>query len=140
MLLSCRILGDVANVNSFDCVAAAEFNDGDSPSVFFQLIDLAKDQGLQGWKPAGRRYMPAAAATLQVTFDSIDTSKQLVRQAIQPFVQDPSIWKVDILPTDAGKLRGTVAIRLLLTEGSIVTNGSLRGALRIGVSNSNCSC
>lgn len=129
MQLSARILKDVQGVNSFDYAEAAEFTEGDTPVIYFQILDLGKDSGLRGFMPAGRRYMPAAGATLQITLDNTDDAKKFVRAATQPFATDPSIWRIETLTTD--KLRGTIAMRLLLTEGSVITRGSLKAAILV---------
>jgi hypothetical protein len=129
MLLSARFLNDVANVNSFEYADVAEFTEGDPASVYFQLIDSSLDKAVEGFVPAGRRYVPASGATLQVTIESLDDSKEIVRSATQPFANDGSIWKVDLLATD--KIRGTANLRLKLTEGSVVRSGLVKSGFRI---------
>lgn len=129
MLLSARFLNDVANVNSFEYADVAEFTEGDPAAVYIQLIDASLDKSLEGFVPAGRRYVPAVGATLQCTVESLDDSKQIVRMATQPFSSDGSVWKLDFLATD--KIRGTANIRLKLTEGSVVRNGLVKSGLRI---------
>jgi len=123
MLLSCRILENAQGVNAFDYVEAARLTEGDTPSVYFQLVDITKDA------PVGRRFIPATGATLQITLAHINDAKQVVRTATQPFAQDPSIWKFDILTSDV--LRGTVTLRLKLTEGSRVTKGMRKAAILV---------
>jgi hypothetical protein len=136
MLLSTRILNNVAGVNSFEYVQAATFTAGDTPSVYFQLIDASVDRATQGFVPAGRRFMPAAGATLEVTLDSVDNARKIVRSASQPFPLDPSIWKVDILSTD--NIKGTVSMALKLTEGIKITRGRLTAALLISSVDTGC--
>ncbi len=135
MLLSARILDSVGSVNDFNYVDQAGFTEGDVARVFFQLIDATKDSVLQQFKPAGRRFCPAASATLSVRLDNIDDAKQLTREAVQPYATlDASIWYVDVLATD--KVRGTVDLVLTLTEGSKVTRGRVPAA--ISVANQGC--
>lgn len=129
MKLSLRMLDSVSGVNNFEFVNQVLMTEGDTPTLYFQLIDLAKDRADQGYDPAGRRYIPATGATVQVTLDHIDQARKVVRAAAQPFPQDPSIWSVAILPTD--KLRGTVNVKLQLTEGTQITQGLLLGALNV---------
>lgn len=129
MLLSARFLNDVASVNSFEYADQAEFTEGDTTSVFIQLVDVSLDRAQDGYIPAGRRYVPASGATLQCTVESIDDSKTLVRYATQPFSADGSVWKLDILGTD--NVRGTANIRLKLNEGGVVRNGLVKNGLRI---------
>ena len=125
MLLSGRILTDVGGVNIFDYAESAQFTEGDAPSIYIQLIDVAKDQKLT---PPGRRYMPAAGALLEVTIGNVDTAKVVTRTASQPFSNDPSIWKIYLLTTDP--VRGTVDVTLKLTEGAVITRGYMRSAIR----------
>ena len=129
MLLSARFLNDVANVNSFEHADVAEFTEGDPASVYFQLIDASLDKVVDGYVPAGRRYVPAVGATLQCTVESLDDAKQIVRLATQPFSNDGSIWKLDFLSTD--KIRGTANLRLKLTEGAVIRTGVVKNAFRI---------
>jgi hypothetical protein len=121
MLLRARILYNVSSVNKFDYVDQAEFTQGDSVDIYFQLTDANLDKAVAGYQPAGRRYMPADGATLSVKLDNIDDNIQVTRAASQPFTQDPSIWKVSVLATD--KIVGTCALVLTLTESGVVTNG-----------------
>lgn len=126
MLLSARILSNVASVNVFTYENVARFTEGDGPDLYFQLIDASLDRQCD---PPGRRYMPAAGATLEVTVQNIDNTKTLVRFASQPYATDPSIWKLTLLPTD--KVRGTADLRLKLTESPKVTNGVAKMALSV---------
>jgi hypothetical protein len=133
MLLACRFLADVANVNSFDGVASSiSMNAGDTQALYFQLVDTSVDRKDQGFNPPGRRYIPASGATVSVTFTNTDTGPDvcvtefggsrinpsvqatLIRSASNPFAQDTSIWKVQLLGTDS--LKGTVNVAVTLTE------------------------
>lgn len=129
MRLSARILQNVSGVNGFSYANQAEMTQGDTPTIYFQLVDASLDRPEQGFVPAGRRYMPAAGATLTVVLDSIDDSKKVTRVATQPFAQDPSIWAIPILSTD--KIRGTVNMKLTLTESGQVTQGMAATALLV---------
>lgn len=130
MVLSARMLGNVDSVNDFSYVQSVEMTQGDAGDIFFQLIDLTKDSSLQGYKPAGRRFMPAAAATLSVRLDNLDDNIALTRSAVQAFpTSDPSIWKISVLNTDT--IRGTCALVLTLTQGGVVTYGRKECAVRI---------
>jgi hypothetical protein len=129
MLLSARFLNQVSSVNAFEYASNAQWTEGDTVSLFFQLIDSTVDRQAQGFVPAGRRYMPAAGATLQATLTNIDDSIQIVRSAVQPFVLDPSIWRVDVLSSD--KIRGTCDLVLALREGSVSTNARIVGGVLI---------
>lgn len=118
MLLSARPIKDVGSVNVFTWATQLEYTQGDTVDLYFMLVDRTQDTRSD---PPGRRYMPAAGATLQVTLDNIDQAKQLTRAATQPFTNDPSIWKVSIIATDV--IKGTCGLALALTEGTRVTRG-----------------
>lgn len=128
MLLACRFLIDVAGVNSFEYADSVEWYEGDTQTLYIQLIDAALDRAIDGYVPAGRRYIPSADATLTMTFANIDSAKTIARSATRPFAQDGSIWSVPILATDPFK--GSVAIRLRLNEaGQTKSSGDRPGML-----------
>lgn len=129
MLLSARMLYNVSSVNQFSWTDVVEFTQGDSYDIYFQLIDANLDKPVYGFKPAGRRYMPAVGATLTVRLDNIDDAVAISRPAVQPFAQDPSIWKVSVLATD--KIVGTCALVLTLNESGKVTSGRVQAAVLI---------
>lgn len=129
MLLSCRMFNGVTDVNDFTNVTQYEYVAGTPQTIYIQLIDASKDKAIQGFNPAGKRYTPASGATLQVVVDCIDDAKKIIRTATQPFSGDLSIWSFSILATD--KLRGTATLRLKLTEGAIISYGSLPNAISI---------
>jgi hypothetical protein len=85
-----KILNPVFDVNNFNEVNKLELIQGNTQSIYFQLQSRT-----------GQRYIPDALATIQVTFDHIDSNKTLTRTAIKPFATDDrSVWKLDILATD----------------------------------------
>jgi hypothetical protein len=129
MLLSARPLINVANVNTWSFADQIAFTQGDQVTIYFQLIDVLKDTSVQGFKPAGRRYIPASGATLSVTIPNIDTSKILTKVATNPYANDTSIWSFTILPTDP--VVGTITLKLALTEGGVITYGVVNTALSI---------
>lgn len=129
-MLSARMLNNVASVNAFDWANQVQATAGDGPyDVYFQLIDPTVDTVGAGFKPAGRRYAPVAGATLQATITNINDALQVVRAATQPFANDPSIWKVTLMSTDA--IRGTCDLSLKLTESGKVTYGRVAAAVLI---------
>lgn len=121
MLLSLRALENVVNVNTFQHSTQLRFTEGDAPVLYFQLIDASTDLASQGFVPAGRRYVPAAGATLELTLNNIDDARRITRFATQPFANDLSIWALTL--TTADKIRGTVNVKVKLTEGSTVRYG-----------------
>ncbi len=129
MLLGARLLSGVSSVNAFDFVSTVEATQGEAFDVYLQLIDKQRHTQAQGYDPAGLRYMPASGATLTVQVLNLDASKQLTRVASQPYAQDDSIWKFSILATDP--VKGTVNLKLTLTEGAVVRTAYLQAALSV---------
>lgn len=129
MRLSCRILADVGGVNSFRTVESAFANVGDPLTVYLQLVDESLDLASEGFQPAGRRYCPPASTTLKVKTDSTDSTKKVDRSATQPFSNDSSVWKLELLSTD--KVRGTIDLVLTLTEPTRVLTGRRVAGVRI---------
>lgn len=125
MLLSGRVLTDVASVNNFGYGEVFEFTEGDTISLNFQLIDVSVDKDL---RPPGRRFIPAAGATLQAVVHNLSAAKTITRFATQPFAQDGSIWRLDILPTDI--IKGTGSIKLTLNESGKITTGLMDLVIR----------
>ena len=129
MRLSARILSHVADVNTFEAADQAEFTEGDTTHVYFQLIDESADKSTAGFNPPGRRYVPDATCTVQVVFQSVEASRSLQRSASMAFPNDDrSIWKVAILATD--KIVGSRDMKLTMTEGTGVTQRTLNGILK----------
>lgn len=127
MILGARILVDVGNVNTFRYAQYAEFTEMESYTLYFQLVDLSKDTEN---KPLGRRYMPATGAVLSVVIDNIDDARKITKTATQPFINDPSIWSVNILDSDSLRA-GTKALKLTLTEGTAISRGICKSAIRV---------
>lgn len=129
MLLSALMLKDVQSVNSYEPDTELSWTEGDSLDVYFQLIDASLDRVTQGFWPEGRRYVPDTGATLSCVVENIDDAKKITRQAVQPFPNDGSIWRLNVLSSDT--IRGTPQLRLTLTEGTKITRGLVRLALKI---------
>jgi hypothetical protein len=123
------MLQDVASVNSYELTEEVEFTQGDTVDIYFQLVDASLDKAVKGFVPSGRRYVPAAGATLSVKLDNIDDNIQVTRAASQPFANDSSIWKVSVLSTD--RIIGTCAMVLTLTEAGKVTRGRIEAVVLI---------
>jgi hypothetical protein len=122
VLLSCRFLTDVGSVNSYDSVSQFKMGEGEAVTVYLQLIDASKDRADQGFNPAGRRFVPASGATLQVILNNVDTAKTITKNATLAYSGlDHSIWRFDIASTD--KVVGTVNLTLSLTESAKITKG-----------------
>jgi hypothetical protein len=131
MVLSCSFLTDVGGVNSFRESSAISMSEGDTLTVYLKLVDISVNTASEGFKPVGRRYIPATGATLKVSIDnSFDDSKLVTKIANQPFSsQDPSIWSFTIQTTD--RVLGAKNIRLELNESSKITKGIVQGGIRV---------
>jgi len=131
MLLSCIFLTGVANVNVYNESEQFQMTEGDTATVYIQLRDLAVQTAFQGYKNPGRRYIPAAGATLSVQIDTMNSANAavLTKTATQPFPNDPSIWMFTLAATDP--VAGTKRIKLRLTEGATITNGIVNSALLV---------
>jgi hypothetical protein len=130
MVLSARILDNVASVNQFTYEESAKFTEGDQVYVYFQLTDKSVDRAEQGFVPAGRRYMPASGSTLVVTLQNIDSSKTLTKNATQLYsTSDPSIWRITISSSD--EIVGIADALLVLTEPTRTLRGRVSRALSV---------
>jgi len=129
MKLSCRLLTDCNNVNSWHYTNVVEFAEGDTATVYIQLLDESVHSADEGYVPPGRRYVPASGATLSVIMQSLDITRNITRFATQPFPLDGSIWSFNVLPTDG--VRGTIDLILILTEGTKITRGTLKAAIAV---------
>lgn len=129
MILSARILENVSGVNSFSYANQAAFTEGDTPVIYFQLVDASQDRPEKGFVPSGRRFVPANGALLTVSLGSIDDARKISRLATQPFANDPSIWAFQVLTTD--KIRGTVNMNLSLNQGGVLTKGQIQAAVAV---------
>ena len=121
MRLNITPLQDAQGVNDFIYATEIRSTVGDAVDLYFMLSDAEKNLTQHGYNPGGMRYIPAANATLQITFKNIDNRKQFTRFATQPFPQDLSIWKVPVLATDP--VSGTVSMKFVLTEPNGVAGG-----------------
>lgn len=126
MLLSARMLINVADVNTWENSTQLKFSEGDTQTVYIQLIDANKDASL---KPSGKRYVPPATATLSVTITNIDSTKTVVKTASKPYSGDISIWSFSILPADG--IKGTCSLKLQLTDSGVSTYGVVKNALSV---------
>lgn len=126
MRLGIRNLRDVSNVNTFGyALSPPQYTEGDTQSIFFQLVD--EDAPLPGGM--ARRYIPATGATLTVILDSVEIQKQVTRVMVQQFVDDRSIWRLDVNAADP--MRGTVDAFITLNESGAVHRARVKGALRV---------
>lgn len=81
----------VSDVNHFSEVEVIELIRGNPYSLYFRVVQPNKDS---------LRYVPAASSTGLVKFKHTNDAKKINRAATNPFPEDRSIWKIDLLPTD----------------------------------------
>lgn len=115
MKILMKLLESVTTYNSFCEVSELEYMQGSGSDIYFRLVQHKSAKCEECDK---LRYIPELGATIQLTFGSIDSNKQIIRSAVMAFPnEDRSIWKVSMMPTDvlSGVMSGT------LTEGSKVT-------------------
>jgi hypothetical protein len=103
-----KALKNVDNVNSWSYSSTATSYQGQSNSIYFQIVD--KD------RVDSSRYIPASGTTCSIYFPNLDNAKKLTIQASQPFPQDSSIWMVSIA-SNQNISSGNVVFNL--TENSI---------------------
>lgn len=129
MLLSAAMLKNVSDVNSFEYTTSVRGHRDEAIDVYFQLLDANREPhkslGLHATR--GLRYCPAALATLECRLHSIDDSLTVTRYASQPFAQDPSIWRLQLLGTE--NIIGTFALQLTLNESGVIRRGSVQQAV-----------
>jgi hypothetical protein len=129
MILSCTFLSDVGGVNAYREAPTFLMSEGDQVDVYIQLRDISVNPAAQGFKPVGRRYMPATGATLSVSLsNSFDDARVVSKVCTQPYASDPSIWKFTILSTDP--IKGTRNVQLTLTESAVVKKGIVQAGIR----------
>lgn len=128
MQLACRFLKDVSSQNSWTYTTEINAYEAENVPVYLQLVDLAAGT-TDGGPGGGRRFCPAAGATLSVLFDSVDAAKAVTKVATQPFAGDASVWLASVLAGD--KLRGTVTLRITLNETGTIHNAVVENGVRL---------
>jgi hypothetical protein len=116
-------------VNSYSYTPEYNWTEGDTLTVYFQIVDANLDTSNQGFNPPGRRYIPASGSTMTVSLENIDDAKVLSKSATNPFASDLSIWSFNVISTDA--IRGAPQMRITLSEGGTITRGLLKTSIRI---------
>jgi len=138
MRLNAKILKNVASVNQWQYGSQAYVQEGQSNEIYLQLVDLDKVPGTDksvALPENPMRYIPqGSVVTLVATFPSIDSAQELVIEAIQPFADDKSIWKISL---SSSQLPKTGNFKLKLTEDSeeksmLVKNGVSVNLLEVG--------
>jgi hypothetical protein len=119
---------DVGSVNIFEYQNEIKLSAGDQLTVYMQLIDRSVDGPAKGFNPPGRRYCPAASATLTVVLNNVWTGGLLTKVATQPYpTLDASIWSFTIASADP--IGGTIDLLLTLNESGVIHTGRVKTAL-----------
>lgn len=88
-MLGFKFVENYYDINHFEVVETSTFTPTQDAYIFIQLVHVN-----------GLRYIPATGATVEVTFENIDTSHNVTRLAVGVNPEDRSLWKVSILSTD----------------------------------------
>jgi hypothetical protein len=123
-----RLLENVNVYNSFCEVTTFEHVNGNEQDLYIRLIQ--KNAG--GCTECDNlRWIPAALATLSLTFDSIDSANVITRVATMVYPnEDRSIWKVTILAGETinGAMKAVLTengkSETLLLDGRLVATGT----------------
>ena len=130
MKLSAKILKNVDSLNAWVVSESWTVRNnegvGESISLYFQLVDLDRE---------GIRYIAASGSTMQVTFPNLDDSLVITLTATNPFADDRSIWKVDLLST---QLPSSGNVKFSITESGSTRTFSVFNAMQIEKVNSEC--
>lgn len=129
MRLSARILKQVADGSNYDYANQFTYNQGSTADLYIQLVNL--DYNSSNEVP-GIPYHALTGATLQVVLSALNTANVLTAMATQPFANNSSIWKISI-PSTALFSSGNV--KLTLTEGLIISTGSIINGIIVQSSN-----
>lgn len=121
MRLSARPLKNVHSLNSFSYAnqlfVSAEAGEAEATDLFVQIVDLDQE---------GIRYMPSSGAVLTAIFPALDDEDNVSRIAVQPFPQDPSIWRIPML---AGDMVSGGNMIFAITEGGVTKKFVVQNAL-----------
>jgi hypothetical protein len=133
MRLSANFVVNWANVNQFAYEEQWKIRAGDPNTLYFQLVDLDQNS---------IRYLAGIGMTNQpygvvVTCPSVDNSKVLQFQAIQADVNDASIWKIVIAPTQIPS-SGNVVFNVI--EGSNSRTFKIMNGLNVELPGADGSC
>lgn len=121
MRLSAKPLKNVANINSWKYSNQWFVAEGQPNSLYLQVVDLENDISLKqangAFPDMPIRYISSATVlSVEVQFDSVDDAEILTIAATQPFLNDKSIWKVDLSST---QIPSNGNVKVTITEDGI---------------------
>lgn len=124
MKLSCKFLKNVADVNNFQYADQWDIAEGSAQELYFQIIDKNKED---------LRYMSQGTVFgVDVTFLDIDTDAEITIAATKPFVDDKSIFKVELT---AEQVPNSGAVKFALTEDGVVKQFKVDQAISVTLLN-----
>lgn len=130
MMLSAKMLKNVDSLNAWasteQWVVRNNEGVGENVSLYFQLVDLDRES---------IRYIASTGATMQVTFPNLDDSLVITVNASNPFPEDRSIWKVDLLST---QMPSSGNVKFSITESGNTKTFSAFNAIQVQKVNSEC--
>lgn len=133
MNLSARMIENYVDANNYDVTPQLVMNSiGVTPDVtydvYVQLVDLSKDKAIDGYSPAGRRYIPPTGSNLQVVVRNINNAVQCGPLSMVQ-TTDPSIWRVTLL--GSYQIRGSVSLQFALSTGTKITTFLVQNVINV---------
>lgn len=134
MRLSAKILKNVNNVNSWSYTSQAYMTEGQPNTLYLQLVDLNQVIGVLPEKsPVSpenpiRYISQAVSLSVFVKFSSIDDDTEFEITGSQPFSQDRSIWRFDLLSTQVPN-SGYIQVRIM--EDGVERKFNVKNAISV---------
>ena len=129
MRLSCKIVKNYINNNSFDYANEWIIRAGEPNTLYFQLVDLDQNN---------LRYMPTnAPIAVSVIFSSIDDADKITAIAALADNADGSIWKIVLSASQTPK-SGNVVFQI--SENSVIRKFSVLNAMNVELVGNDGSC
>ena len=127
MRLGIQMLNNSSSLNNLIVQNQTQINPGESTTVYFQLVDLDQKNG----NCPAPRYIPAAGAIVQIQLTSVDTAKNIIKFATQPFPQDTSIFSFNLSASETQYGAG-VNMKVTLNESGNIKIGIAESAIIFG--------
>jgi len=137
VILSAKILTNVASVNQWNYCQEAQLFEGQANEFYLQLVDLSKNidigSAIGEISDHPIRYIPQGTrVSLKASFSSVDDTEEFEINATQPFSDDGSIWKIQIPSTQLPKSGN---FQITLTEDGISKTVNLKSAISVNLLN-----
>jgi len=129
MRLDAQMLKNVVNVNQWEHANDVYIQEGQANDFYFQVMDRNKELAQDCYM---RYISQATVTTMTVTFSSIDDAKIITANAVQPFSDDKSIWKVSLT---SSQTPNSGSIQIKLTEDGVDKFFNARGVIQVNLLN-----